>query len=473
MTDLPATPSVIDPERRLMAPARVVLRRWKQRNALLVFLLAGLVAALVVLIMRLAGSGFPALPIVFGALTFGLLITMMINRGAGGRLLWLIDRRAGRDQAYATATRLALDHIEPGPVGRVLLQDQAEAARQIDPRGIIALPGLPAIGAAVALIVVMGANFWLADQRALENAPLDDTIAVDEAPIPALDESVNTIATRIAEDARESGNEYLAAVARALTEAAEELANAPDDAALQQEVSDLLEHARRAYGDTPPSWMGQPDSFSAQQMAQNIDEQIASEARAAERAAQRAEEGFVDIYERDDARLEALYSDRNETELLSNVDASAMRPSDVDLEGGVAPDEGEPRRMDDAELEMIGGAPIGAAMESGKGESEMAGGGSQELADDTTPAGPEITAANDMTLSSNAEATGNRIRIDAAPPMAGAGGDAASGSSGGFDDTQIARAAMGAARLDIPPAARAMIARYLDRSSTSQNGPTQ
>ncbi|ARO15594.1 hypothetical protein BVG79_02254 [Ketogulonicigenium robustum] len=466
-----------DPHNRLMRPAKLVLRRWKQRNALTVFALAALVVTLVVLGLRLAGSTFPALPFVFAGGTFGLLITMMVNRGAGARLLWQIDRSAQRDQAYATATRLSLDADDPGPVGRVLLRDEAAKAATIDPRAVVSVPGPIAITAAVATVVLVGVNFWLADQRAAQSLTHDAPAApaADDDTAPLAD-TLDAIATRMAEDAAATENDYLAAVARALSEKSDALADAPDDAALQQDVADLLEHARRAYGETPPNWLGESGAFSTQQVAENFEDMLAQQARASERAAERSQEGYVDIYERDDERLQQLYSGRDADELISNVEGD-VRMADNDLAPGTAPDEGTPRRMDDAELQMLGGAPVGAAMESGRGDSRLAGGGSQELQDDTTSLGPDSTTSTDMTLAGNPDATGNRIRIDAAPPMAA--GDPAATSDGAvagrFDSTQIARAAMGAARTEIPASARGLVARYLDRATANSaaGGQTQ
>ncbi|NDV01190.1 hypothetical protein [Pseudoroseicyclus tamaricis] len=457
----------------LFEPMRRVSRRSRLRDTLAA-VLAGLIAGLAVIgaaeIAALVGATLP--PVVPFAAVASLLVGAAValvlwrRRPAGAALAFRIDRRAGFGEAYGTAIDVAGREETPGPVGQVLLEHLAPRARSLDTSRIEPLFPRPVIVlAAVAAVLLLAVGLSLGLRQGAAPAPAAAPRPLEEAEPEDPEAALQAAAERMAADAEETGDAYLEAVARAIEDRLEQ-ARAGGGEISSAEAEDLLEHAARAYGEDQPDWLGEGAGERLAGLGDRLEEEARQEAARAARAEQEADRP-PGMYDRPPDMAER-YVGRGEDELRSDPNApsgEAAASSDPGLTGGGGED--EPRRMDSEDLQFAGRVPVGAALQSGRGESNMAGLGSQDLQEDADFAGLAAETGETILLGGQASPDGNRIRIELPPEVEAAA--AAEAAAAGFASGGAEGPAAGArARSVVSLEGRDMVARYLGRGTTCE-----
>lgn len=409
----------------------------------------------------LVHTGFPVAVATLLVLALGALWLRVGRRGVVS-LAFLLDRRAALGQAYGTAIDVAIGQGDPGLVGRVLMRrvastaetlDQARLEPILDRRMGLALLMLIALSVALMLMPSLPAPTTVAMGGAGEG----DRLSADRS---ALTEAVE----RLEADASELDNAYLDAVARALRETLAsdaasdtDISRAPE---LDRQIAELLEHAARAYGDKVPQWLSSPSEDRLDGLAERLDKFAAAEARAIAEAAEAASQRSSDFYQRPE-ELSERYAGRDTDELVTGSGASP--PADGAEPGGPeagSSDEPQVRPLGQQELAFAGRVPVGAALQSGKGESNQAGLGSEVLEVDTGYTEIDAGPGEEVVVSSGPQTGGNRIRIEMAPEaetdtaVAGAAGQIAGSGPGIIGPFE---------RSYVPPERLPLVARYLQR----------
>jgi hypothetical protein len=116
--------------------------------------------------------------------------------------------------------------------------------------------------------------------------------------------------------------------------------------------------------------------------------------------------------------------------------------------------------MQDEAFESAGALPVGAAAQSGKGESNIAGGGSQPLAPDSgfLQSMPDPTEA--MSIAADNPQSGSRIRLHV--PTGAELSDTASLGGGSANDW-ARQSAQSVSRQKVSANASAVVSRYFNR----------
>jgi hypothetical protein len=162
-----------------------------------------------------------------------------------------------------------------------------------------------------------------------------------------------------------------------------------------------------------------------------------------------------------DARPELAerYADRQDDEVMGAGGTLTSDQLPTDLGDSASPSEG-PALMEPQRLQSIGSIPVGAALDSGRGLSNAAGLGVQDIPADDAFTQLGAVPGEDMVVSAEPQAGGSRIRIEIVPQTAeeGVGGAAnAIGGQTGAGSTEPV------ARDFIPSNARDIAARYFER----------
>ncbi len=434
------------PEGDIAAPLRAVIRRRRRRTFLTVLFFAVAAAAAATLATRglevlglVSGQSVSlALAAALAGLTvlLGGLAWTVLRRPSDGAVAFDIDRRAGWEERYGTAWEVNdAGSQDRGAVERALLASVSRDVGRLDPAVLAPFATRPLLIALALAIALTGA---LAVERGLQSGVRDDAseLAATDMAVPE-DEAATTVqdaaraaAEIIARDAEERDDPYLTAVASALqdrlAEADEQPGELPDS--LRRELEDLLDHAAAAYGEDMPDWLGTSDDRLAgldERLAAYEAEQAAAEAAAAMRDARRAEGEPPGMYEAS-PDLQERFANRREEEIIAGPDAEREdgAPSDGPAAGG---EEEGIRPMEPQEWVSVGQMPVGAALQSGRGESDAAGLGSETLEEDAAFAEIEGRAGEEMVLAGEPDSGGRRIRIEVIPELAaGEVGQAAS-----------------------------------------------
>jgi hypothetical protein len=276
--------------------------------------------------------------------------------------------------------------------------------------------------------------------------------------------TIEEVARLLETDAQNRDDPYLAAVAQALTE---RLAEEGSLAELRTDVEELLEHAARAYGERVPEWLGSAEADRMAGLEDRVEDFRAEQARREARANRGNVDpefgGFRDE-ELDDYGLTTAGM-RDEPSPGLSLDGQQPPTPEEGAGEGIMSVAGEMppglRRLDPSELQLAGNMPSGAAMNSGRGESNAAGLGSETLEQDDAFVGIPAAPGEDVILTATPESGGRRIRIELAPE---AGEEVAAGEAGGAAGAQVRLAAEALQRQFVPADRRDVTARYFARA---------
>lgn len=381
---------------------------------------------------------------------------------------FFIDKASGLEEAYGTAVEL-VQH--PGALDRPVPAELAGSVRSrlgsLSPSRLVAFM-TPGFVLALVLTAAAGlAAIWLFQMPA-PPAP-DPSVEAGPESAPAESGTISTIAEMLTEDAEARDDLLLGAIARTLAERAQTAGAEGLSDALAREINDLLDQAAAAYGDTPPAWLGDNEGMRLNELSAELEAlrnptpapasgQPIEPPQGRGDAVQASPQG-PSLYETR-PELAEQYADRSENERLANAEIVSSGEPPTDLGGG-APGEG-PQLMEPQQLQSIGSIPVGAALESGRGLSNAAGLGEQDMqADDAfTQLGAE--PGEDVVLSAEPQSGGSRIRIEIVPQAAEQGGAGAANAISGQTGSGSAEPV---ARDFIPFSARDIAARYFERAA--------
>ncbi|RUT31050.1 hypothetical protein EMQ25_09220 [Arsenicitalea aurantiaca] len=440
------------------------------------------IAALVSLTLLLARTfdlesriGLPVVPLALGAgiavFLIHAAIALAVTR-ALGTTARRTEQKFGLQERLSTALEVSEGASEP--VREALLSDTSVRAARLDRRAAAPLAG-PSTALAAGLLVLFSAGL-LVTAPAPRPAPLPATAEAeapaepDAEPTDTLLEDIARMADLLARDAETREESYLEAVSNALRELAEEAPGLDREEALERFMA-LAEHAALGYGDTPPEWM-EPGQSNMGEIGQRMAAFEAAEtARAAAAEARQAQAMMDDEYGApilsSDALADIIRQGLLEPAQLDPAMADAAGqaqgmaetlPDGAPMSGGSS----QPEPMEEQLMRPGSAMPMGAAMESGRGDSRIAGGGSQDLAESSEYMRAEFAESEEIVISAAETEPGSRIRIQIAPETSASAVADDAGPSRDWRrqaDTAVTRHA-------VTPDARPVIARYFARSAT-------
>lgn len=301
-------------------------------------------------------------------------------------------------------------------VARALVTDAMASTRALRASDALPHAGPAAIGLAALAVVALVVMVLLSWQPAEPPSSADPgPIAADAASMS--NEQLSLLAERLAADADAQRNSYLAAVSQAVSNLARQ--NLPP-ADLAAQLEELISQARQAYGDSPPAWLpsegqdladlgnrlqglAEQDAAAAAELAERISQGLSTEAISA-RDMYAADEGLEERAKIAD-ELAAQAAAAQEAEGLREGGAPQAAPSSL------------PQPMGDEPLVSIGAAPAGASPESGKGESNAAGLGTEDLAADPGYNPDALAPAEDVLLAADDAEAGVSETLQVAPEV--------------------------------------------------------
>lgn len=290
--------------------------------------------------------------------------------------------------------------------------------------------------------------------------------ATAEAPISADD--IEILAQLIADDAKRRDSDYLKAVSNSLQELAQAARDGTPPQQLQEQLAALLDHAAAGYDGTMPNWMS-ADTADASALLQNA--RAFSQSRQQAALARQQAQGDQPLAASNSADMYALPEDR----LLRSAGATPPSSQPPPQQGDGAEREGglesaslsggdfTATPMQDEAFESAGALPVGAAAQSGKGESNIAGGGSQPLAPDSgfLQSMPDPTEA--MSIAADDPQNGSRIRLHV-PTSTELSDTTALGSDSAA--VWARQSAQSVSRQKVSADASALVSRYFNRLQT-------
>jgi len=416
---------------------RRVRRRRRLRMAVDVALATAAVAAALAVIARAAGVDR------IGSLDAAAVIAVAAAAAFALGLAWIVLRAFGLPEAARfsdaqlhLSERLssALEvrsrpNLSAGPVARALLHDVGERSARIEDRNLGPLFGRSTLAGAAALIACLSA-LWLLP--AADTAPGSPSVAQQAAPGAAAEEAgpdarfeeIARMAELVAADAEARDDAYLAAIANSLRKLAAEASDLPREA-IEERLAALAGQAMRGYGDTPPDWLPRDAGDLA-----GLGSRMADFEQRMEEAARRAEIGAPAQSPQDfcaDEGVGECEIDVGARERMLNPPPPGGAGPEADAAAfdiaGLSPDaladmdaarSGE-FKAEPLQPQPVAAAPVGAASRSGRGESELAGGGSQDMRGDTRFFDQAGLVGEDVVLAARETGTGNRIRIQVDP----------------------------------------------------------
>lgn len=437
-------PGFADPLRKArslhLARAVILAAAWSLACALLALKFSGLVAAgadprLV------AGAAFI---LVFAV---GLFVAVRTTPSLL-QLARQADDRFGLGERLSTA--LSLETAPQGWRGAIeagLRRDAAAHAGAVDAWRLEPLAGWSTAAAVFALAIAIGI-YWLLPTPS--PAPLPAPAATSTVDSTARSQNLETIADTISADAKARQNDYLQAVSDAVSRLADASQPGLSDADYNKALTDLLDHARLAYGKAQPAWLRGDAAFPADPFHLAQDGSFAALAQSAKGQADdgRAGGGEEMVPELlSEQNLQAnvpappspagrikLAPDTGDMALNNqNVGGNTNSASSISGKSAPAAPGGAPPSLDDTKPTSLGditgaaGIPLGAATQSGAGASRVAGAGTQALDDPSRHAAAPIASSDQVMLPADQYRQGKRIRIEVTP---GAGGSAATDGPG-------------------------------------------
>ena len=381
-----------------------------------------------------------ALVITIAAMVIGLALTVSRSPSAT-TLARRADYRLLLSEKLSTA--LEVEGTATGVIGRTLLAQAASAAETLDTRRFAPLLPRAARWGIGGLAVVAAAGFLASQvwtQQPIPTAPPEEMVA-SAMPTPAVDDVVE-LAEQLEADAALRDDPVARDAAKSLRNMADRMAADPD-AVPGDEVAQLMTRAASSYAGKPHDL---PPFVDPRQTAdRNAPQQ--------NQPAGRAGTGIVGT----DAQAGGA----------APVDPSAPL-STISLPGagdavslGIKPDGGPsdplmaaaPEPMDDGDTQEFG-----MAMDSGKGESNMTGTGSEETIGEAAPELAANQPTEAMELTAQTTVDGARVRTSEPTPA-----QASTVQDLAFTGDWQHETAPHVARETIPAAAASAVARYFAR----------
>lgn len=370
----------------------------------------------------------------------------------------------------ALSTSIDLPPANQNAVTRALQAYGAGIAARIDIRRAIPLfTRSTALALAMLTLAIFGTSAAYSligpPPPALPAETAPETTAED--PISADD--IDMLAQLIADDAERRDSDYLKAVSNSLQELAQAARDGTPPQQLQEQLAALLDHAAAGYDGNLPNWMS-ADTADASALLQNA--RAFSQARRQAALARQQAQGDKPMAASASADMYNLPEDRLLRSAGTPPPGSQPPPQQgegSEREGGLKSaslsggGDFAATPMQDEAFESAGALPVGAAAQSGKGESNIAGGGSQPLAPDSgfLQSMPDPTEA--MSIAAADPQSGSRIRLHV-PTEAELSDTAALGRDFATDWTR--QSAQSVSRQKVSADARALVSRYFNRLQT-------
>ncbi|WP_417582798.1 hypothetical protein [Pelagibacterium sp.] len=456
----------------ILSPLYKVIARRRTRTLARIALacaLTALIALFAVLVLnRFARLALDAITIVSAVALATMLsgaIIAWLRRRSPVQEAFFIDHATGFGDAYGTAVDLVQGSVShDNPVPRELLNSVRRRIHTVAPKRLlnIVTPGF-AVAFCVATLLAI-AIAWLLQ---MPPQPVENLPDPGQASQPAAPETITTLSQMLAEDAEARDDVLLGAIARTLAESAQTAGADGITDALAREINDLLDQAAATYGDNPPDWLGDADGTrldtveaGLQDMHEDVTEIPSSAPLAPVQGRGDAIQATPEAPGIYDTRPELAeqYGERTDDERLGNAEIVSNGEPPTDL-GGSSSGEG-PQLMEPQQLQSIGSIPVGAALESGRGLSNAAGLGEQDMQADDSFTQLGATPGEDMIVSAEPNAGGSRIRIEIAPQ---AGNVTDAGAANAIGGQIEAGSSEPVARDFIPFSARDITARYFER----------
>jgi hypothetical protein len=452
MTDRP-TPTISAERRAILLPLRIVtirLRLAEMIRAGLAAIIAGLLAWGLCRLLGLVEDGLVAVAAGGSAavcLAAGLHLQAR-RRPHGSTLALRIDRRAGFGEAYATAAELAASDADPGPVGRVLLRRTAPQLSTFDAGRIEPLITGHTRGLAGAAVLV-GVLLWvLSGLKPTSLAPMAGADSLD---------AVKTATKEAESDGLERKGSYLETVAQAFRKRIAAAVGGQGDVPAGGGWQELLKHIGGGYDEQVAARSGPEYATERPQAAAGLGETATSAERAQAQSQSKGTGASSSNTRSDDLAARKHGSGKNEAAASDSAAEGNLSHGSSDPNSAGSNQLPGPREKN--KFVSAGHTSAGAAMNSGKGKgSDVAGFGTQELAEDDRYAAKEIRPSEDFVVTTRQTPGGKRFRVELAPKPetgprtqepAGAGSTVDSGSP------------ITPARSFVPPNRLALVARYL------------
>lgn len=382
-----------------------------------------------------------------------------------------IDHRLGLAEQLSSANA-AVGTSADSPIVRLLLVHAGRAARNIDVKRAVPLATRPlGLSLAALLLAICGTALafgliYVDLQVPAQTPQMAD--AADAAPAITA-ENLDVLADLVAEDAERRNSDYLAALANSISSLAEKARNGAPQAVLETELQGLLAHAAAGYQRQIPDWMKgageQPAGIVQNALAFSAARQKAAEERArlAEIRGDGPKVSSVDMYNLPEDRLTASAAPQPAGNSPPSENSIADREGQLQnksLGGG----DTLARPMEDEAFASAGSLPVGAAAQSGKGESNIAGGGSEALAENSQYLETMADPTQSMSISADEVGEGSRIRMHMPTGADPSQTMAIGGSSGSDWSRQMAQIVT---RQAIGPQASVVVSRYFNRPAKS------
>lgn len=320
-----------------------------------------------------------------------------------------LDARLDLDDRLSTALDISAHQgKETGPVARMLVSDVNERVRGFVPALLVPMFTASMLWAAGIAVVAAGINWALPGGQEVR---LEAPPAIGGGGLGVTIEDVIEIARLVQIDADTRDEDLLGATAANLRSLAQEAAQGLSQDQIDQRLAAFMDDARLGYGGTPPRWLP-----GANEDLNTVGERIA--AHRDELAQQAAESGS--FAQGSVAVPEGAQPD------VPFADLGAIGMPSAEREGGEGgeavpgglPQAGlgdNPQSPGDEPVSAQGTVPVGASMQAGRGEGDMAGLGSQPLLGTEDVGIGEGPGGEDLTLTSAEPIAGNRIRVQMPP----------------------------------------------------------
>lgn len=446
-------------------------------RGLLAAVLAALAAGLVVLALGRLAQYVTALPvsaeILAGSaaaivLVVGLIVAALrlprLDAVARG-----LDAELELDERVSSALEVSEDWPrDDNVVAAALLRDVEARAEGFDPRRLVPLHTRGLVATAIAALVAGAAALLV---PAAANVPADGPVIEEAAPAETAshdgkidDSEIRQLAELLREDSEKRRNEFLAAIANSMEKLAEDAAAGRPESEIDEQLRQLMDMAKQAYGKSLPDWMP-PDTSDLADLDRRLQEKADQPALPSmvgvsyENPYEMGYYGLPSDWKgpvgRDKTFDEMAREGAQQGEGMdAKVDPNAEGGGDTGISPNL-PFEAKPLE----EAAEVTAAPAGAAADSSKGDAQMAGGG-EEAISSADLAAAEYAASADMSIRTDRpEAEGKRIRLELPPDAESteAGdSDLGSGSRGRAEADSVSRSLVDAQ-------ARAVIARYFAR----------
>ncbi|MBJ6987910.1 MULTISPECIES: hypothetical protein [unclassified Devosia] len=391
----------------------------------------------------------------FAGIGLGVVLSSDWRRLANPQHLALaIDRKSDMRLGYATALE-AYSRDESSSVAKALIDNARAASSGLDQAKL--WPYFTKTVQVFLAVNLLVGGLALALQNTVLTPSLQPVVETSERSADDIRDSAQSLADQLKREAIGRNEPILEALARAIEE---RVANASEETSseeLEAELDALIDQAKSAFGDTPPSWLnnnritGKPQDGTAGATItggpRNAPEQAGDDTFA------------INLDDLESARrqrqlniMEANGEQLDETEAFGEITEGDNKP----MSGAMSMQKLEPKQLQIAAREAVG-----ASADSGKGPADQAGGGSSDLLGESFALG--ANGAEDFSLPQSTQETGRRIRISL-PPSESEQGLAGAGS-GEAGATVSAHAPVPVTRSTISASHRSTLSRYFEKVS--------